>query len=111
GSVSIGAAVMPDANLEIRIRDTGIGMRPEEVHEVLEGFKQADPTARKRFRGIGLGMRLVTRLIEAIGGNLDVVSTLGAGSEFIVRVPPIVEDAEQPSSDRTDSIATMPTQL
>ncbi len=110
GSVTIDAAVLPDATLEIRVRDTGIGMRPEEVHEVLEGFKQADPTARKRFRGIGLGLRLVTRLIEAIGGNLDVVSTLGAGTEFIVHVPPIAEEAEQQGAEPTDMIATMASQ-
>src|SRR6266436_2495752 len=107
GSVTIDAGVLPDATLEIRVRDTGIGMRPDEVQEVLEGFKQADPTARKRFRGIGLGLRLVTRLTESIGGNLDVVSTLGAGSEFIVRVPPLVEEPEQPGAEPPDMIATM----
>jgi signal transduction histidine kinase len=94
GSVTVDAAVLPDATLELRVRDTGIGMRPEEVHEVLEGFRQADPTARKRFRGIGLGLRLVTRLLEALGATLDVASTLGAGTEFTVRVPPIAEERE-----------------
>jgi signal transduction histidine kinase len=107
GSVTVSAAVLPDATLEIRVRDTGIGMRPEEVHEVLEGFRQADPTARKRFRGIGLGLRLVTRLLEAVGGNLDVVSTLGAGSEFIVQIPPISEEAEHQGNEPTDMIARM----
>jgi signal transduction histidine kinase len=92
GEVSIRADLLPDGALEIRVRDTGIGMRPEEVHEVLEGFRQADPTARKRFRGIGLGMRLVTRLLTVLGGTLDVQSTLGAGSEFIARIPPHAED-------------------
>jgi len=92
GEVRIDAALAADGALEVRLRDTGIGMRPEEVQEVLEGFRQADPTARKRFRGIGLGMRLVTRLLSALGGTLDVTSTLGAGSEFIVRVPPHAED-------------------
>jgi signal transduction histidine kinase len=104
GSVTVDAAVLPDAALEIRVRDTGIGMRPEEVHEVLEGFRQADPTARKRFRGIGLGLRLLTRLLEALGANLDVVSTLGAGTEFIVQLPPIAEEQER---DPADMVATM----
>lgn len=107
GSVTVDATVRPDATLEIRVRDTGIGMRPEEVHEVLEGFRQADPTARKRFRGIGLGLRLVTRLLEAVGGNLDVVSTLGAGTEVIVQIPPIAEESEHEGHEATDPIATM----
>jgi len=98
GSVTVEASQQVDASVEIRIRDTGIGMRPEEVHEVLEGFQQGDPTARKRFRGIGLGLRLVTRLLESLAGKLDVVSTLGAGTEFVIQIPPLAEEAEQPGS-------------
>jgi signal transduction histidine kinase len=94
GRVHVGAGVLPDGKLEIRVRDTGIGMRPEEVQEVLEGFRQADLTARKRFRGIGLGLRLVTRLLDAIGGRLDVSSALGAGTEFTVHIPPLAEEGE-----------------
>jgi len=98
GSVTVEASQQLDASVEIRIRDTGIGMRPEEVNEVLEGFQQGDPTARKRFRGIGLGLRLVTRLLESLSGKLDVVSTLGAGTEFVIQLPPHAEEGEQPGS-------------
>jgi signal transduction histidine kinase len=100
GSVRVEAAMSADGPLEIRVRDTGIGMRPDEVAEVLEGFRQADPTARKRFRGIGLGLRLLTRMVAAIGGTLDVQSTLGGGTGFIVTVPPVAEGsatAHEPS--------------
>ena len=93
GHVRVSANILPDGLLEIRVRDTGIGMRPEEVSEVLEGFRQADPTARKRFRGIGLGMRVVTRLLAVIEGDLEVASTPGSGTEFTVRIPPLAEDA------------------
>ena len=91
GSVRVDATMQPEGTLEIRVRDTGIGMRPDEIEEVLEGFRQADPTARKRFRGIGLGLRLLTRMVAAIGGSLDVTSTLGGGTEFLVTIPPIAE--------------------
>lgn len=91
GSVRVDATMQPEGTLEIRVRDTGIGMRPDEIEEVLEGFRQADPTARKRFRGIGLGLRLLTRMVAAIGGSLDVTSTLGGGTEFFVTIPPIAE--------------------
>jgi signal transduction histidine kinase len=105
GSVEVGASLSPDGTLEIRVRDTGIGMRPEEVEDVLQGFRQADPTARKRFRGIGLGMRLITRLLDAIGGHLDVKSTLGAGSEFVVHIPPIAEQQQAAPLAATEAAA------
>ncbi len=98
GSVRVDASLQPDGPLEIRVRDTGIGMRADEIEEVLEGFRQADPTARKRFRGIGLGLRLVTRMVAAIGGTLDVHSALGGGTEFVVSVPPLT-DAVASSAD------------
>ena len=91
GTVRVDATMDPNGALEIRVRDTGIGMRPDEVEEVLEGFRQADPTARKRFRGIGLGLRLLTRMVAAIGGSLDVTSALGGGTEFVVTIPPLAE--------------------
>jgi signal transduction histidine kinase len=96
GAVRVEASLQGDGTLEINVGDTGIGMRPDEVAEVLEGFKQGDPTARKRFRGIGLGMRLVTRLLLAVGGHLDVSSALGQGTTFSVRVPPL-EERTQPA--------------
>jgi signal transduction histidine kinase len=91
GRVRVDATMQPKGALEICVRDTGIGMRPDEVEEVLEGFRQADPTARKRFRGIGLGLRLLTRMVAAINGSLDVTSTLGGGTEFLVTIPPLAE--------------------
>lgn len=109
GSVTVTGSVLPNSMLEVRVRDTGIGMRPEEVNEVLEGFRQADPTARKRFRGIGLGLRLVTRLLEALSGKLDVVSTLGSGTEFVIQIPPSTDD-QQPRgvADMMASASAMP---
>lgn len=104
GSVSVEAQSYPDGPLEIRVRDTGIGMRAEEVDEVLEGFRQADPTARKRFRGIGLGLRLVTRMVAALGGTLDVRSALGGGTEFVVTVPPIADSG----ASVTDVVPALP---
>lgn len=106
GSVRVEATIQTEGPLEIRVRDTGIGMRQDEVEEVLEGFRQADPTARKRFRGIGLGLRLLTRMVAAIGGSLDVTSTLGGGTEFVVTVPPLSESTtttpELPASAGAD---------
>jgi signal transduction histidine kinase len=111
GRVCVEAAMQADGLLEIRVNDTGIGMRPEEVDEVLEGFRQADPTARKRFRGIGLGLRLLTRMVAAIGGRLDVKSALGGGTQFVVTIPPIAESATTASDHLASAPAEMKVQL
>lgn len=111
GSVRVDATLQPDGPLELRVRDTGIGMRPDEVEEVLEGFRQADPTARKRFRGIGLGLRLLTRMVAALGGNIDVQSTLGGGTEFIVSIPPIAESAAPSPEVETQAPTDVTVQL
>lgn len=111
GRVQVSATMQPEGALEIRVRDTGIGMRPDEVEEVLEGFRQADPTARKRFRGIGLGLRLLTRMVAAIGGGLNVTSTLGGGTEFLVTIPPLAEGAAATAEIPSAAPAEMKVQL
>jgi len=85
-ALTVRRAVQPGA-LEIEVRDTGIGMQQEEILRALEGLSQADASARRRFRGLGLGLRMATRLIELLGGDLRVRSDAGRGTEFIVMIP------------------------
>jgi signal transduction histidine kinase len=85
-SMSVRRAPQPGA-LEIEVTDTGIGMQREEVVRALEGLTQGDASARRRFRGLGLGLRMATRLIELLGGDLRVRSETGQGTQFIVTVP------------------------
>ncbi|MFQ5665583.1 MAG: response regulator [Candidatus Binatia bacterium] len=84
--VAVRRAPQPGA-LEIEVSDTGIGMQREEVVQALEGLSQADASARRRFRGLGLGLRIATRLIELLGGDLRVRSEVGQGTQFIVTIP------------------------
>jgi signal transduction histidine kinase len=85
-SITVRAAARPGA-LEIEVSDTGIGMRREEIVRALEGLTQADASARRRFRGLGLGLRMATRLIELLGGDLRVRSESGQGTQFVVTIP------------------------
>jgi signal transduction histidine kinase len=73
--------------VEIEVSDSGIGMQREEIVRALEGLSQADASARRRFRGLGLGLRIATRLIELLGGDLRVRSEAGQGTQFIVTIP------------------------
>jgi signal transduction histidine kinase len=85
-SVRVRRAPQPGA-LEIEVCDTGIGMQREEIARALEGLSQADASARRRFRGLGLGLRMATRLVELLGGELHVRSESGQGTQFVVTIP------------------------
>ncbi len=72
--------------LVVRVRDTGIGMTPEQAGQAFEAFAQADTSTSRRFGGTGLGLRISRSLAEALGGRLDVETGLGEGSTFTVEI-------------------------
>lgn len=92
GSVTLRVRKSPDTGLQLEVEDTGIGMTPEELKEVFDPFKQAE--GGKRSGGTGLGLPISKRLVEALGGKLEVESQPGQGSRFIISLP-LVEVPEQ----------------
>lgn len=71
----------------IRVKDTGIGIPKEKLPVIFERFVQSDSSASRRYNGSGLGLSLVKQLTELHGGSVTVSSELGAGSEFMVKLP------------------------
>jgi signal transduction histidine kinase len=69
------------------VRDTGIGMSAVELERVFQEFVQADTSTTRKYGGTGLGLALVRRFSELLGGGVEVQSQLGAGTTFIVRLP------------------------
>lgn len=88
GSVSVTVQrVNDDDFIEISVRDTGIGIKAEDLSRLFQPFQQLEEAATKRYSGTGLGLYLTKKLIELHSGTIRVESTFGEGSRFTVTLP------------------------
>jgi two-component system phosphate regulon sensor histidine kinase PhoR len=71
--------------VEIRFRDNGFGMTEEDQKRIFEIFERGSANNNKQFPGFGIGLHFVQRVVKAHGGKITVNSTVGQGSEFIIR--------------------------
>ena len=72
--------------IRLQVEDTGIGMSDEEVGRIFDKFTQADSSITRRFGGTGLGMAIVSQLVEAFEGSIDVASSPGRGTIVTVEL-------------------------
>ena len=106
GGVRITARLTDNSGsprLRFDVTDTGIGMNEEQVGRIFQAFSQVDNSSARKFGGTGLGLCISRRLVEAMGGNVDVHSTPGKGSTFSVTIDPgslegvrMIENAQKP---------------
>jgi two-component system phosphate regulon sensor histidine kinase PhoR len=71
-----------DQNIEIAVMDTGLGIPSDKIGEIFEPFHQLDESSTRQQGGTGLGLSLAKKIVEALGSNLHVSSSLGRGSVF-----------------------------
>jgi signal transduction histidine kinase len=76
------------SNVELEVRDTGIGIRPDFLPYVFDRFRQAESSTTRAHGGLGIGLAIVRHLVELHGGSVEVHSDgVGAGARFVVRLP------------------------
>jgi PAS domain S-box-containing protein len=73
--------------IDFEVVDTGPGIAPERLKVLFQPFVQEDATITRRFGGTGLGLSICARLVELMGGEIGVTSTLGQGTRFVVSLP------------------------
>jgi len=91
GSIELRARALNAEQLELCVRDSGVGIRPEDLPKLFQEFHQLESGAG-RHEGTGLGLVLAKRLVENQHGRITVESTLGRGSVFSVVLPRVLSD-------------------
>ncbi len=89
GIVHVAVRVIPSnpAQLNISVKDTGIGIAPYHLDTIFKPFSQADDSTTRRFGGTGLGLAICKQLAVAMNGDLTAKSIVGEGSEFVFTIP------------------------
>lgn len=93
--------------LEFRVRDTGVGINSREINQLFDPFFQVGTGVQRHFQGTGLGLAICEKLVNLMDGDVEVVSELGMGSAFSIRIPLYfkenqhhIQNAVLPKSDR-----------
>lgn len=82
-------------NVEIIVKDQGIGVKPDDLPRLFDNFYQADSSTTRKYGGTGLGLPISKELCELMNGSIKAESELGVGSTFIVNIPfELVEDID-----------------
>jgi signal transduction histidine kinase/putative methionine-R-sulfoxide reductase with GAF domain len=88
GRIEISVRHFENPNvIEFKVSDTGIGISKSKQAGIFEMFHQVDSSESRRFEGVGVGLYIVKKFTELIGGSIDVQSEEGKGSCFVVRIP------------------------
>jgi len=86
GSVTLNVRCFHENAVCIEVIDTGIGISKEQQPRLFDAFEQAENNATRKFGGVGLGLAICKRIIEAMGGHISVESDLGKGTKFMFTV-------------------------
>ncbi len=86
GSVKI-VCELEEGNVVVKVIDTGIGIKPNDMETMFETFRQIDSGLSRKYEGTGLGLSISKKLVESMGGRMWATSTWGSGSTFGFSLP------------------------
>lgn len=104
GRITVEAEQVGDDRITIIVRDTGIGIEPENISYIFEEFRQIDQSTTRRHSGSGLGLAITKWLIQMMGGRITVASQLGKGSAFRIDLPRIAIATPTPQTPSQSSL-------
>ncbi len=96
-----GAGAEESCSLEFSVRDTGIGIAPENHEKLFRAFSQVDESTTRRYGGTGLGLAICRNLVELMGGRIGLESAPGQGATFRFTIQAPVITAERPERNLT----------
>jgi CheY-like chemotaxis protein len=98
GSVKLFARFLDEGRLEVSVVDTGMGISADQINIIFDRFSRLSPTYQGVHKGFGLGLYAVKQYLNRLSGDIDVSSTVGAGSAFCVSIPVDALDSKTPAS-------------
>lgn len=87
GSIEFGCSDSTEKNIELFVRDTGLGIEKSKTKLIFESFRQADEGNSRKYDGSGLGLAIISGILEKMNGTIRVESELNMGSMFLVTLP------------------------
>ncbi|WP_414754344.1 hybrid sensor histidine kinase/response regulator [Anabaena sp. CCY 9910] len=87
GSIWIDVKDLPGSWVEIRVKDTGIGIASKDFKYIFEAFRQVDQSITRKYAGTGLGLAIIDSLVQMMSGKIILESQLGVGSIFTITLP------------------------
>lgn len=106
-SVELCSTEEKQAQLRFTVQDTGIGMHPEDMEKLFAAFNRLDEKRNRNIEGTGLGMSIVTRLLEQMGSKLEVESEYGVGSKFSFVIQQGIVDEQAMGEFVLDQVRTV----
>ncbi len=112
GGVSVELSMRPSAgddtrrDVRISVRDTGTGILPEQQEAIFEAFHQAEAPDGLQRQGTGLGLNICRRLMDLMGGRIEIDSRVGEGSQFVLHLPglPVADEVIGPRDADIESV-------
>src|SRR5205085_5459812 len=87
GLITLGIERSGPAEIKFTVKDTGIGMTEEQLSRLFQAFSQADVSTFRKYGGTGLGLAISRRFAQLLGGDINVTSRAGEGTEFTLTLP------------------------